>query len=129
MGKQVQKIRVFVATPSDVQEERKILRKVIEELNRMFGENYNTILDFIRWETHAVPDMGRAQAIINQQIGPYDIFLRHQKHKPSELLIKVAYNYIIVFEFYSILRDLSLTFFLQSNRLVLLLAPHLSRFP
>ena len=75
MGKQVQKIRVFVATPSDVQEERKILRKVIEELNRMFGENYNTILDFIRWETHAVPDMGRAQAIINQQIGPYDIFV------------------------------------------------------
>lgn len=75
MAKRVRKIRVFVASPSDVKEERERLPNVVEELNRVIGQDKNIILELVRWETHVAPDMGRAQTIINRQVGPYDIFI------------------------------------------------------
>jgi hypothetical protein len=75
MAKLIRKIRVFVASPSDVKEEREHLSKAVEELNRVIGQEKNIILELVRWETNVAPDMGRAQAIINRQVGPYDIFI------------------------------------------------------
>jgi len=73
--KKVTRIRVFVALPSDVTEERHLLGKVVEELNRGMGSELDVTLELVRWETHASPDMGRPQEIINRQVGPYDIFI------------------------------------------------------
>ena len=75
MAKRFKKIRVFVASPSDVQAERDRLQRVIEELNRTVAQEKGIILELIRWETHVKPGMGRPQEIINSQIGPYDIFI------------------------------------------------------
>ena len=75
MSKRLKKIRVFVASPSDVREERDRLSRVIEELNRTVGPERAVIFELVRWETHVTPGMGRAQEMINQQIGPYDIFI------------------------------------------------------
>jgi len=69
------RIRVFVASPSDVQEERDQLRTVIDELNRLIGDEKGVVLELVRWETHVAPDMGRPQEVINRQVGPYDIFI------------------------------------------------------
>ncbi len=75
MSNQVEKIRVFVSSPSDVKEERDRLRNVVEKLNRIIGPDKNIVLELVDWETHVTPDMGRSQEIINRQIVPYDIFI------------------------------------------------------
>jgi hypothetical protein len=65
--------RVFVASPSDVEDERKLIPEVISAWNSKNSLNENVILLPIMWETNSVPEMGdRAQAIINRQLGIQD---------------------------------------------------------
>ncbi len=71
----LQMIRVFVASPSDVQAERNALVQVVEELNRTLGNKKSTHIELLRWESNVTPDMGRPQEVVNRQIGPYDIFV------------------------------------------------------
>jgi len=76
-------IKIFIASPGDVGEERDIISKaVIPELRRIFGDEQifgreNTInLEAIRWETHTWPDIGEdAQDVINRQIGDFDVLV------------------------------------------------------
>ena len=78
MRSDISTIRVFVASPGDVQRERDSLLGVINEINRSLDAlvpQAATRLDLVRWETDAFPEMGRAQAVINRQIGAYDIFI------------------------------------------------------
>lgn len=72
------KIRVFVASPSDVIAEREALSSIINEMNltiSALAPEKGAILELLRWETHVYPLMGRPQAVINEQIGEYDIFI------------------------------------------------------
>jgi len=70
------RLRIFIASPSDVAEERDIVSNVVGELRRMFEKNLPYSLDAVRWETHAWPDIGKdAQDVINRQIGEYDILV------------------------------------------------------
>ncbi len=76
MAKKVTKLRVFVASPGDVSEERNRLKEVIDELNHSIAENKGLILQYVGWETDAWPGFGEdAQDVINKEIGPYDIFI------------------------------------------------------
>jgi hypothetical protein len=77
MGKQVTILKVFVASPGDLSEERAALDAVIRELNQTQSDRTGVYLDLIRWETHAVPGMGTdAQAVVNESLGDeYDIFI------------------------------------------------------
>ena len=71
-------IKIFVASPSDVRNERDRFPEVINELNRTLSAlqiGFNTYLELVKWETHAYPQMGRPQQVINDQIGRYDIFV------------------------------------------------------
>ena len=75
-------IRIFVASPSDVQQERKCVDTVIEELNTTIGDTYNVRLETKKWEKNTYPSIGEySQSVINQQIGEYDIFVGIMKHK------------------------------------------------
>ena len=67
----------FVASPSDVEDERNKLEEVVQELNSTWSRNLSARLELIRWETHSYPGADQdAQAVINQQIGnEYDIFI------------------------------------------------------
>src|SRR5262249_17456444 len=71
-------VRVFVASPSDVQRERDSLLGVVNELNRtcdsLLGQAV-VRLELVRWETDTFPDVGRTQELITAQIGDYDIFI------------------------------------------------------
>jgi TIR domain/Domain of unknown function (DUF4062) len=70
------KLRIFIASPGDVSEERDIASHVVGELDRMFGPVFNVDLEAIRWETHAFPDIGDdAQDVINTQIGEFDVLV------------------------------------------------------
>lgn len=62
-------VRVFLASPSDVSEERAIAREVIHEWNSVHSEERKVVLLPVGWETDASPEMGdRAQEIINRQL-------------------------------------------------------------
>lgn len=77
MPKQVTVLRIFVASPSDLAEERSVLGEVIEELNRTTLSQSGIMLELVRWETHAAPGFStEAQAVVNEHISDdYDIFI------------------------------------------------------
>jgi len=79
MGDNVNRIRIFLASPGDVAEERNQLPKVVQEINLIISAiapEKKIILDLIRWETNAFPSLGEgAQPVINSEIPDYDIFI------------------------------------------------------
>lgn len=61
--------RVMIATPSDVQTERGMIREVIHEWNVVHSKKTQVVLLPIGWETHSVPTIGaRPQEALNQQM-------------------------------------------------------------
>jgi len=70
-------ISIFVASPSDVCDERAKLEDVIQEINETRSRELGLRLELVRWETHAFPDISDdAQAVINEQIpDDYDLFI------------------------------------------------------
>ncbi len=71
----LERLRVFVASPGDVAAEREHVKTVADELNRGIAAQAGFVLDVVRWETHARPDMGRAEQLILDQIGQCDLFV------------------------------------------------------
>jgi hypothetical protein len=73
---QVTKLQIFVASPGDVEVERERLKQAVDELNLTLGRTAKLYLELVQWKTHAWPGFGDdAQAVINRQIQPYDIFV------------------------------------------------------
>jgi hypothetical protein len=61
--------RVLIASPSDMPEERQIATEVVNEWNALHASAEGIVLLPIRWETHAIPEMGvRPQDAINHQL-------------------------------------------------------------
>jgi hypothetical protein len=59
----------MIASPSDVMNERNIIREVLAEWNSAHSESRKIVLLPVSFETHTIPEMGgRPQAIINKQI-------------------------------------------------------------
>lgn len=70
-------ITIFLASPSDVQEERKSLEYIVSELNKTWSKTLNTRFELLKWETDVYPNFGAySQDVINKQINDeYDIFI------------------------------------------------------
>lgn len=77
MPKTITVLRIFVASPCDLDEERKLLEGVIQELNLTWPQQLGISLELIKWETHAFPGAGTdPQDVINHQLPQdYDILL------------------------------------------------------
>lgn len=61
--------RVVIASPSDIREERRIVREVVHDWNAAHAATRGLVLLPVGWESDSVPVMGdRPQAIINSQI-------------------------------------------------------------
>lgn len=77
MARQTTIVQVFVASPSDVQEERAILETVITQLNQIWGKTLGLIFELLKWETAVYPAFSSdPQAVINEQVGfEYDVFI------------------------------------------------------
>ena len=74
----VEEIRVLIASPADVQEERDLVEKIIEQVNRIVTALEPPIrLRLIRWETAVQPAIGGdPQAIVNSQVpAEYEVFI------------------------------------------------------
>lgn len=61
--------RILIASPSDVEEEREIAVRVIQEWNDLYSHTRRVVLLPLRWETHTAPEYGvRPQEVINRAI-------------------------------------------------------------
>jgi hypothetical protein len=59
----------MIASPTDVNSERDIIRTEIYEWNAVHSMNRHLVLIPVGWDTHAAPEMGdRPQALINKQV-------------------------------------------------------------
>jgi len=74
MSEKIDRIRLFVASPGDVPNERAQVDKVVKEINTTIGNSLKIVIEVLKWED-VYPDLGRPQAVINGQIGEYDIFV------------------------------------------------------
>lgn len=72
-------LRVFVASPSDVTEERSALNRLIRDINDVLtflDPLRNLRIELVGYETDSYPDYGSPQDVINRQIPvDYDIFI------------------------------------------------------
>jgi Domain of unknown function (DUF4062) len=77
MGRQTIILQIFVASPTELKDERIALETVVKELNQTLSESTGSYLELVKWETHTMPGFGLdPQAVINEQIGDkYDIFI------------------------------------------------------
>lgn len=61
--------RIAIASPSDVEEERAIAVKAIQDWNDLHSADRKAVLLPLRWETHTAPVMGtRPQETINREV-------------------------------------------------------------
>src|ERR1043166_3914515 len=61
--------RILIASPGDVDEEREICVRVIQEWNDLNSYTRKVVLLPLRWETHTAPEYGtRPQEVINRAI-------------------------------------------------------------
>lgn len=77
MPELITKYKIFVASPSDLSEEREYLNEVISELNITYGNRNNIVIELLKWETNSGPaiSINGVQSIINNDIPEYDLFI------------------------------------------------------
>lgn len=78
MSQSIEKYKIFIASPTDVQDERESMDEVIAELNNTYGSRTNIILELIKWETHSAPGASETdiQDLIDNDLGSdYDLFI------------------------------------------------------
>jgi tetratricopeptide (TPR) repeat protein len=71
----LKKLRIFAASPSDVANERARLATVVEDLKAL-AEYVGVTLELVDWQ-QVVPDLGRAEQVILDQLKPdtWDLFI------------------------------------------------------
>ena len=69
--------KLFVASPSDLDAERREIPRIIDRINGSFGLRWNIFVQVVMWETSVHSGIGEdAQDVINRQVPEdYDIFL------------------------------------------------------
>ncbi|MDI5985178.1 DUF4062 domain-containing protein [Halomonas sp. M4R5S39] len=67
-------IRAFLASPGDLQEERKAIRDVVDEFNESWANELGYQVELVGWE-ETVAGSGRPQHLINQDLDRCDLFL------------------------------------------------------
>jgi hypothetical protein len=74
MDKALRVLRVFIASPGDLTDERKALRDVVEKINRIYARNTNCRIELLGWED-TLPGEGRPQELINRDLDKSDVFI------------------------------------------------------
>ncbi|WP_281717989.1 DUF4062 domain-containing protein [Pandoraea apista] len=67
-------IKVFLASPGDLAEERKIAKGVVDDFNSQLADALGYQVELVGWED-TLPGVGRPQAIINRDLDGCDLFI------------------------------------------------------
>jgi hypothetical protein len=69
-------VRIFVSSPADVAEERKVLQDVVDRINRIDGVPRGVCYQTFTWEKDVIPRIGRPpQEVVDQQTPEYEVYL------------------------------------------------------
>ncbi|MCX6179635.1 MAG: DUF4062 domain-containing protein [Chlorobiales bacterium] len=69
------KISVFIASPSDLANERRFFKNAIRQLNAGFGDGANIEFEPLGWEDTLASTGRRSQGVINEEIDKCDVFI------------------------------------------------------
>lgn len=67
-------LTVFLASPSDLSDERQEIRNAVNRLNKVIGRRLNWNIELMGWED-TLPGFARPQAIINKDVDTCDLFI------------------------------------------------------
>ena len=67
-------LRIFLASPGDLQDERRIIGKVVDEFNDSWADTLGYQIELMGWED-TIASYGRPQHIINQEVDRCDLFI------------------------------------------------------
>src|SRR5271169_6436943 len=67
-------VRVFLASPGDLADERRAAKSVVDEINRWFANACGYHVELVGWED-TVSKFGRPQAIINAEADRCEYFV------------------------------------------------------
>ncbi len=73
-AKTLRVIKIFIASPGDVQAERTIFRDIVNEVNEIKANSLEIALKPLGWED-TLPGKGRPQALINKDIEDCDLII------------------------------------------------------
>lgn len=68
-------IRVFIASPGDVADERRAFKEIVDELNKGFGRGANVRFKPLGWEDAPAVVSRRSQGVINRDVDSCDVFV------------------------------------------------------
>jgi hypothetical protein len=74
MNQQIEAYKIFIASPSELSDEREAFRKIVERSNRACAARTNVRFDVLAWEDKP-PAFGRPQDIINRDVDQADLFV------------------------------------------------------
>ena len=69
------KIRVFIASPGDLRDERQAFRDAVDDLNTGFADGANVEFESLGWEDTLASTGRRNQGVINEDIDKCDVFI------------------------------------------------------
>ena len=67
-------LQVFLASPSDLEKERKAVRNAVDEINESLAVELGYLIDIRGWEDTG-PGYGRPQHLINKELDRCDLFI------------------------------------------------------
>jgi hypothetical protein len=67
-------LKVFLASPSDLPDERRAAKSVVDEVNSLFANEFGYHVELIGWED-TISGFGRPQAIINAELERCEFFI------------------------------------------------------
>jgi hypothetical protein len=92
---QLRVLNIFLASPGDLVEERKIARLVVEELNNSIGRPLGWRIELYGWEDSPI-GIVRPQSQINQEVNQCDLFVgllwERWGHPPGESAYKSGFE-------------------------------------
>lgn len=74
MDHQIRLFRLFIASPSDLGDERRAAREIVEDLNAIWSKETDLRIELLGWED-TLPGTGRPQALINADLDKADLFI------------------------------------------------------
>lgn len=76
MSQKITVLKIFLSSPSDLQEERALFDSIVNEVNLLLSKSHFVRLELMKWEKDSISDMGEGgQDVINRQLKDYDIFI------------------------------------------------------
>ena len=67
-------IKVFIASPGDLKEERQAAKHVVDQFNKQWADYFSTHVELVGWED-TVSRFGRPQDLINQDLDQCEVFI------------------------------------------------------